>query len=101
MPLTRPLMLLAVVIVVVLTGGGWVVLREAVTRRAPNDAERSRRSHILSACARLFSASLLLIASVFVRDSSRYYLLIPLAAFFAISGLVVLRKNRKAPVPPS
>jgi hypothetical protein len=97
MPLTRLQMLLAVVIVGVLTGGGWVVLRETVTRRAPNDAERSRRSHILSACARLFSASLLLIASVFARDSSRYYLLIPLAAFFAVSGLLELRKSRRAP----
>jgi hypothetical protein len=71
MPLTRPLMLLAVVIVGVLTVGSWVVLRETVKRRAPNDAERSRRLHLFGAFTRLFDASLLLVLSVFVRDSAQ------------------------------
>jgi preprotein translocase subunit YajC len=31
-----------------------------------------------------------------MRDNSRYYFLIPLAAFMAVTALLVLRKNRKA-----
>jgi uncharacterized membrane protein HdeD (DUF308 family) len=100
MPLTHPQMLLAVVIVGVLTGVGWVVLRETVTRRAPNDAERSRRSRILSGCVNLLLAVVFAIRCVVIQDTARY-LFIPLAVFFAVSGLLELRKGRKAPVPPS
>jgi FtsH-binding integral membrane protein len=83
-------------VVVVLTGVGWAALGMTVKRRAPNEAERSRRSQLFSAYTMLVSASLLLISSAFARDSSRYYFLIPLAAVFAVTALVVLRKNRKA-----
>jgi uncharacterized membrane protein len=81
---------------VVLAGVGWAALALAVKRRAPNSAEASRRSQLFSATTMLISAALLLIVSVFVRDNSRYYFVIPLATFMAVNALVVLRKNRKA-----
>lgn len=81
----------------VLAGVGWSALGMFVKRRAPNGAERSRRSQLFSAYTMLVSASLLLISSAFARDSSRYYFLIPLAAVFAVTALLAMRKNRKAP----
>jgi FtsH-binding integral membrane protein len=89
--------LTGVLVVAVLAGVGWASLGRTVKRRAPSTAEASRRSQLFSAFTMLVSASLLLIVSVFVRDNSRYYFVIPLAAFMAVTALVVLRKNRKAP----
>lgn len=84
------------VAVVVLTGVGWAALAIFVKSRASSGAERSRRSQLFSAYTKLVSASLLLVVSVFVRDNSRYYFLIPLAVFMVVTALLVLRKNRKA-----
>jgi len=89
--------LTGLLVVVVLAGVGWAALAGTIKRRAPNDADRSRRSQLFSAFTMLVSASLLLVVSVFVRDNSRYYFLIPLAAFMVITALLVLRKNRRAP----
>ena len=89
--------LTGLLVAVVLAGLGWAALGKTVKRRAPNSAEASRRSQLFSATTMLISASLLLIVSVFVRDNSRYYFVIPLAAFMAVTALVVLRRNRKAP----
>jgi FtsH-binding integral membrane protein len=83
-------------VVVVLAGVGWAALGRTVKRRAPSSAEAARRSQLFSAFTMLVSASLLLVVAVFVRDNSRYYFLIPLAAFMAVTALLVLRKNRKA-----
>lgn len=89
--------LIGLLAVVVLAGVGWAALAGTVKRRAPSSAEASRRSQLFSAFTMLVSASLLLIVSVLVRDNSRYYFVIPLAAFLIVTALVVLRKNRKAP----
>jgi FtsH-binding integral membrane protein len=89
--------LTGVLVAVVLAGVGWAALGRTVRRRAASSAEAARRSQLFSAFTMLVSASLLLVVSVFVRDNSRYYFLIPLAAFMALTALVVLRRNRKAP----
>jgi FtsH-binding integral membrane protein len=98
MRLTHLQELLAVVMV--MTGVGWVALAVAVKRRAPNDAERSRRSQLFSAYTQLVSASLLFTVAVFTRDNFRYFMIL-FATFLAVNGLLVLRKNKKASVPPS
>lgn len=93
--------LTGLLVAVVVAGLGWAALGRTVKHRAPNSAEGSRRSQLFSATTMLISASLLLIVSVFVRDNSSYYFVIPLAAFMAATALVVLRKNRKSPTNQS
>lgn len=85
-----------VIMAALLAGVGGAALAVTVKRRAPSSAESSRRSHILSACASLLLALILAIRCVVIQDTSRYFL-IPLAVVLAVTALVVLRKNRKAP----
>jgi hypothetical protein len=89
-----------VVMAAVLAGAGGTALAVTVKRRAPSSAEASRRSQLFSACTSLLLAVVLAIRCVVIQDAARYFL-IPLAVVMAVNGLVVLRKNRKAPVPPS
>lgn len=89
-----------VVIAAVLAGVGGAALTVTVKRRAPSSAEASRRSHIVSACSSLLLAVVIAIRCVAIQDTARYFMA-PFAAFMAVAGLLVLRKNKKASLPPS
>jgi uncharacterized membrane protein YoaK (UPF0700 family) len=86
--------MIAVLIAVVGLGLiGGLALAKIVKHHAPDGAEASRRSHLLSAYAMLLMAALFAIKSVVVKDNFRY-VLIPLAAALVVSSFMVLRKNR-------
>jgi hypothetical protein len=85
-----------VIMAAVFAGAGGTALAVTVRRRAPSSAEASRRSHILSACASLLLAVVFAIRCVVIQDTARYFF-IPFGALMAVNGLLLLRKNRKAP----